>query len=461
MNNNEVFSFFEPLTDHNVIEEERVAGLEALLTDVNFSGKAVIKEVFDKFSTMLVIDKKWTTDLKKYVYSFVTRRTAFVDHMEFFGSPYVGLQKITFTTADRNEWFSTVFDTDEEELKQNLHAIKAIDSSWNVVGDVFNLSVPYLMNRVYNSNLDPKTKHEALIDIVSMYHYKCLTSLINNDYKFLARKEVALETYNRLSLKYDIKKYGSWHRLIEARAEHLLNPKTSIHYQAFSKMDDDKKVIYMVGDIQNRLRRVMNEINKVFHDVKNKTNIVSLGSARVNLGDELTLKNVAKEVTGYINYLERILTEGGSFYKDELIDHVSGVLSSVPKDKLTNVITNLPQYYNNPRKPKYKEFVETVILHMNEYMHTHGIKKTNVYDVLIKMRGALGAPLSNNDLIKIIRKDGDDIVKEITGIKTQQSVQLIRTGLCLYIILRVLSKDFYEWSKEIKIKRYWFQQDYH
>lgn len=444
MNDEKVFSFFEPLEQHQLFSMDQVTGNEALLSGVDFGGKAAIKAVFDQFGTHLVIDKRWAERLRRYVYAFVTRKTAFVDHMEFFGSPYVGLQKVTFTTADRNEWFSSVFDTDEEELKQNLHAVKAIDSSWNVVGDVFNLSIPYLMFRVYHSNLDPKTKHTALVDIISMYHYKCLTSLINNDYQFLARKEVAMETYNRLSLKYDIKKHGSWHKLIEARAEFMLNPKTGIHYDAFTKMDDDKKVIYMVGDTQNRLRRVMNEINKVFHDVKNKTNIVSLGSAKVNMGDELTLKNVTKEINIHTNYMERILTEGGSFYKEELIEHASGVLESMPKDKLTHVITSFPQYYNNPRKAKYREFVDAVVLHMFEYLHVHGVKRTNVYDVLIKMRGAYGAPLSKNDMIKVIRKDGDEIIKEITGIKTQQTVQLIRTGLCLYIVLRVLSKDFYD-----------------
>ena len=200
----------------------------------------------------------------------------------------------------------------------------------------------------------------------------------------------------------------------------------------------------MVGDTQKRLRRVMNEINKVFHDVTNKTNIVSLGSAKVNMGDELTLKNVTKEINIHTNYMERILTEGGSFYKEELIEPASGVLESMPKDKLTHVITSFPQYYNNPRKVKYREFVDAVVLHMFEYLHVHGVKRTNVYDVLIKMRGAYGAPLSKNDMIKVIRKDGDEIIEEITGIKTQQTVQLIRTGLCLYIVLRVLSKDFYD-----------------
>ena len=367
-----------------------------------------------------------------------------VDYMAFFGSPYLGLEKITFTTADRNQWFSEIFDVDEEELRENLHNCKAINKDWSVVGDVFNLTVPYLLYRTFHSKLDEKTKYQAMVDIICMYHYKCLTSIVHNDYKYNARREVVVETYNRLSLKYDIKRYGSWRALIEARAEFILDPKTGIHYAAFTKMDNDKAVIYMVGDIQNRLRRIVNDINKVFHDVKNKTNLVKVDSAKVQIGDELTIKSVSKEVTQYGLYLDRVLTEETSFYKEELVNYAASVVDAVPKDKLAYIIQKFPVLYNNPKKKEYKTFADSVTTHMFEYLHLNGIKKSNVYDVLIKMRGAYGAPRSKNDTVQIIRTVGDDIVRDLTGIKTSQTITILRTALALYFVLRILSKDYYE-----------------
>lgn len=430
-------TLFESLDSHR-------AGLEALLTNVNFDSNGAILEVCEHFGTYLEITPKWALTLQKYVYAFITRKTGLVDYMEFFGSPYLGLHKITFTTGDRNQWFTDIFDVDEEELKENLHNCKAINKDWSVVGDAFNLTIPYLLYRIHKSTLDAKTKHQAMVDVVSMYHYKCLTSIIHNDYPFQARREVAIETYNRLSLKYDIRRYGSWKKLIQARAEYILDPKTGIHYEAFTKMEDDKKIVYMVGDIQNRLRRAINDINKVFHDVKNKTNIVKLDNAKVNLGDELSLKSVSKEITQYAMYLERILTEQTSFYKDELITYVTESLEGVPRDKVAFVVQRFPALYNNPKKPKYKEFADAVLTHLFEYLHANNIQKTNLYDVLNKMRGAYGAPRSKNDTVKVIRNVGDELVKEQTGIKTPQKVQLIRTALSLFFVLRILSKDYFE-----------------
>lgn len=456
---NNVYGMFEGLDTHSYLarqglyldplalnEVQSVSGTEALLTGVNFESNNAILAVCNRFGGDLECTPKWAAILRRYVYSFITRRVGMVDYMEFFGSPYLGLQKITFTTADRNQWFSEIFDVDEEELKENLHACKAINAEWSVVGDTFNLTVPFLLYKVYHSKLDKDTKHQAMVDILCMYHYKCLTSIIHNDYPFQARREVVVETYNRLSLKYDIKRYGSWRALIEARAEFILNPNTGIHFKngVITRMDDDKAIIYMVGDIQNRLRRAINDINKVFHEVKTQTNIVKVDSSKINLGDELSIKSVTKEVTQYGLYIDRVLTEETSFYKEELAGFAASVLENVPRDKLAFIIQTFPQVYKNAKKPHYKEFTDAVLIHLFEYLHTNGIKKTNVYDVLTKMRGAYGAPRSKNDTVKVIRSLGDEIVVEQTGVKTPQTVTVLRTALSLYFVLRILSKEYFE-----------------
>ena len=435
------FSFFEPLTDYGI---HCIEGMEALFSDVNYKSDSAILPICEKFGKYLDVTPAWALTLRRYVYSFITRRVGLVDYQEFFGSPYLGLQKITFTTGDRNLWFSEVFDVDEEELKENLHEVQSIQKEWNVVGDVFNMTIPYLLYRVYHSKLDPKTKHQALVDIVCMYHYKCFTSIIHNDYPYQARKEVVLETYNRLSLKYDIKRYGSWRALIEARAEWILDPKTGIHFEAFTKMDDDKKIIYMVGDIQNRFRRLINDINKVFHEVKNKTNIVSIEGAKVNLKDEVTIKSVSKEITQFSMYIDRILTEETSFYKAELVEYASSVLEHPNTEKLGYLVQKFTGAWNNPKDKYCKKFVEAVVIHMNEYLHTNGIKKTKILEVLNRLRGAYGAPKSKNDTVKDVRNWGEEIVKQLTGIKTPQTVQSLRAGLSLYIVIRILSKDLYD-----------------
>ena len=416
-----------------------VGGLEALFGDINYGSGHSILPVLDRLSEGLKFDSKWANTLHAYVFNFMTRKVGDVDYAEFFGSPYVGLQRVNFTTGDRNEWFTEVFDVDEADLKEHLHANKLISKTWNVVGDVFNLTIPYLLYRAFHSkDLTDTLKHRAMVDIIMMYHCKCLTSILSNDYRYLARKEVAHETYKRLSLKYDIKRYGSWRALIEARAEFIINPKTGIHYKTFTQMTDDKKIIYMVGDIQDRLRGLINDINKVFHVVKNDTNLTSLVSSNVKLEDGIGVRDVTKEVSAFRNHLLQSLSSE-SFFKQELVEYASKVMGHSPQDKLEYIIKQFPAQYNSPKGEKYRWFIDEVLTHLFDYLYAKNIRPDNLKTVLFKMRGAYLSSGAGE-----LREVGDGIIKDLTGIKTPITISSLRTSLMLYIDLRALAMNHYQ-----------------
>lgn len=421
-----------------------LGGLEALVPNLNYKSDASILKVFDHFGKDLVIDAKWVDKLVRYVFKFTTKRVGDTEYNDFFDSPYLGLHRVVFTSADKNEWFYNIFDVDDEELKENLHECKWVNKDWKVSGDVFNLTIVYLMYRVWNSDLIRTLKEEALINLIVMYHCKCITSMISNDYVYLARRDVVLETYNRLSLRYDIKRYGSWRALFEARAKFIIDPRTGIHFKTFTRMDNDKAIIYMVGDIQDRLRGVVNDINKVFHDVKNKTNIIKLDSATVNLEDGIGIRDVTKVVPMFKNYINEVLSTKTGFFKSELVEYACKPMDHSPIDKLERIIKLFPDYYNNPKLTEYKAFVEEVTTHMFEYLTQHKIILTDLLSVLEKMKGAYTSSRTVNESVFKMRELGDKMVKEITGIKTTSTVTSLRTSLMLYICLRMLTMERYK-----------------
>lgn len=425
---------------------ENFAGMEALLPNFQYQRDNAILDVCKAFAYDLDIDRRWCDNLRRYVINFTTRKVGITDYGEFFGSGYLGLHKVVFTTADRNAWFEDIWDVDEEELKENLHECKWVNKDWAVTGDVFNLTIPFLLYSIYHSKkIDAKQKHEAAVNVLVMYHCKCLTSIISNDYPFLAKKEVATTTYNMLSLKYDIKRYGSWRALFIARAEFILDPRTGIHYKTFMNMNDDKKIMYMVGDIQDRLRGVVNDINKVFHTVKNKTNLVKFDAGTVNLEDGIVVREITKQVTGYKNYIVNVLTSRAGFYKDELVTEIAKIVDGAPRDKLERVVRLLPDLYNgrDKRSEVIRKFVDEVVLHLFEYLTLNNVNLNNLKEVLHRMAGAYNAPRSQNESVLWMRGEGDDIVQQITGIKTRVVYSALRTAMMLYIVLRTLTKEAY------------------
>lgn len=437
--------------EHFFFEEKRngfedflkqYSGLEAFN---DTKGKSLIFDIYFKHDVM-EYDESWAKDLHRYVYNFTTRTVGMTNYTEFFGSPYLGLQKIVFTTGDENEWFTSIFDADSDTIYNELINSKVVKKEWHVVSNPFNMSIPYLMYQAYHSKkLKEDSKRRALKDLICMYHYKCFTSILANDYPYLARKEVAVETYNRLSLKYDIKRYGSWRSLIEARAEFITDPKTGIHFETFTTMNNDAKIVYMVGDIQDRLRGVVNDINKVFHDVKNKTDIITISGNTVKMEDGITIKNVAKEVPQYKNYIEQVLASENAFYKSELIEPACKISEFGGTDKLAYIVRNFPSFYNDEKKGEIpRKFVDDLTVHLFEYIHLNGLNKTHIVDLARKMKGAYNSPRSVNETVLFLRAFGDEYVSSQTGIKTPSTIISLRTSFLVYMCLRIITKDYYQ-----------------
>ena len=62
-------------------------------------------------------------------------------------------------------------------------------------------------------------------------------------------------------------------------------------------------------------------------------------------------------------------------------------------------------------------------------------------NVFFKLRGAYTSNKSSNALLLNLRTNGDELVKTMTGIKTEIKITSLRTSLMLYIVLRTLIMD--------------------
>ncbi|QMV29168.1 hypothetical protein AP1_0471 [Aeromonas phage AP1] len=54
-----------------------------------------------------------------------------------------------------------------------------------------------------------------------------MTSIMNHYFSYLVKPSVAQTAYNKLSMKFDIKRFGSWNELFKARGEFVINPKST------------------------------------------------------------------------------------------------------------------------------------------------------------------------------------------------------------------------------------------
>lgn len=419
---------------------EYMAGFEALQPNFNYNRDNAVKDIFDQMVDDLEITPRWVQTLKRYVYGFATKDN---DHTEFFGSPYLGTHRILFKTSDRVTFFRDIIDVDEVRLRDELIKTKWINKDFKVSSSAFNLSIVYLMHRVQVADLPPQLKEDALINLVMLFHYRIMTSIMNHYFGYLVKPNVAITTYNKLSLKFDIKRYGSWNALFRARGEYVIDRNKGIHYETFAKLDNDKKIVYMVNDMESRLKGVINDYTKVLYEVKDSVDLVETDSGLAMLDGELNIKDVQKHVNRYKNYIGVVLADKNSFFKQELATYAAKAIPRTDADKLDMILRDFPAQWAHPKGDSYREFVDDVTTHMFEYLATNNIRSDDIKNVFFKIRGAYTSSKSTNALLHKLRVNGDEIVKVMTGIKTEIKITSLRTSLMLYIVLRTLTMEAY------------------
>lgn len=446
LDNKEPISLFKPEVkqlEYGGLESadynpEYIAGLEALPANFNYNRDDAVKDVFDGLVDDLVINPRWVSTLRRYVYGFATKNN---DHAEFFGSPYLGTHRVLFKSSDNVNFFTDIIDVDEVRLRDELIKTKWINKDFKVSSNAFNLSIIYLMHRVQISDLPKNMKEEALVNLVMMFHYRIMTSIMNYYFGYLVKPSVAITAYNKLSLKFDIKRYGSWNDLFKARGEFIIDPRTGIHFDAFAKMDNDKKIVYMVNDMESRLKGVINDYTKVLYEIKDSVDLVETDSGLAVLDGELNIKDVQKRETRYKGYIANVLNDKNSFYKQELVTYAAKAIPRTDADKLEMILRDFPSQYAHEKGVKYREFVDDCTTHLFEYLASNAIRHNDLKNVFFKIRGAYTSSKSSNALLLKLRNNGDELVKTMTGIKTEIKITSLRTSLMLYIVLRTLVMD--------------------
>ena len=129
-----------------------------------------------------------------------------------------------------------------------------------------NLSCLWMAHKFKNSNLSVKLKQEAMFETLMIMHYKLITSLMAHFFPYPVNPEISQMIYDELSLKFSLKREGTWMGVLKERCEDIISDK-SIHARTLTSFDNDPDIQYMVTDIQGRLKSIIKNLWKVLDDI--------------------------------------------------------------------------------------------------------------------------------------------------------------------------------------------------
>lgn len=407
-----------------------------------------IVELLDRHFAELKLDRAFCMRVINFVTRFMNKNQ---DHSAFFGGALLGVNPVRWFPADREQWFDEVLRVNDDLLQYDFLKLDVIDPSHNVNSDVFNHIPAYLCRKLmFTTDLPGNLRDETMIALFTLLHIKYLTSLLSRRFQYPAKREVAEATFMSLNYKWDIRRLGSWHALIRDRCLSIIGPETNYTDHIFGAKNTltDYWSTRIVTDTQSRIREVINKIYAVYIQVlKEGGRVVSTSEMGVSTDGEAFLKDKVNGFGSYLRYGKEIVTNEANFIRPELMGVIERAMQdSMPPDPFLATLQYLVRNTGQARMQHLDKMLEECLLYVFDLMQSErtSIQRTNdIGGLVLKIKSKLMASRSSDPRVLYLREVGEKIVADATGVKNKAVQAATRTGLMLYITLRVLTKNHY------------------
>lgn len=413
-----------------------------------------IAKTFDRVAKDVRIDAALLRRIHEYERAFVNRNN---DHVEFFGGNLMGVNPIRFRSIDRDDWFTDVIQIDELELRDALDDLPAMNSQW--VGgvrasDVMNISCIWLLHAIGKSaHLSVQERKEGMVDTLLVLQYKFLSSLMAHYYPYPADKSTMEAAYAAMTLRYALKKAGSWNVMLRERAEEVISS-TGIHKATYTKFNNDKDIGNMIQDIQGRLRKIVQSMTNLFYETRSKGGKIGIDKAIDSIDGEQFLKDKSRHYSTYLRYIHTVADDPRSFIRQELIDLVHDLHSTLDPRRLFEALEwcsvnhreVIPRWEPKVKGAYVEGFFDEVLLYVFSLMsnkQANITKGSGIGPLLAQLRTLyMASRMSDPSLLKA-KEMADNIINASINSRNASVAASTRTGLQLYIVLRTLAKELY------------------
>lgn len=407
-----------------------------------------IRELLDEQFVDIKFDHQLYAKVCAMEAGFVNKKP---EHIEFFGGTLTGVEVVRFTHSDRDKLFHDVLHCDEKDLEERLLGLKddhgkpVINKEWAVTSDVFNVCCIWLIHGFHISNiLKEEQRQEAKVRLGCYLYYKFLTSLLAHYFKYPADRETARATYEALSFKYALKQLGSWGETIRDLSEKAVG-KDSVHRDTVENMDDDQRIVRMIGDLQGRIRDMLKNIYAEFHRVHQSGGRIATSSSLVEADSgEMILRDNTKSPGVYARYLKGVVSDKNSFIRPELVDVIASCMHTLSPRLLVQTLNWTSDNFLHAKDKRIEKAIDLVLEHAIEHMAINrAMSRTNLAAMLDRLRGAYMSSRSTDHKLLEARKLIEHLVKEATGSHNSSAVATVRTAWMLYVVARAYTMHHY------------------
>lgn len=403
-----------------------------------------LKNIFDRHFENVVFDKGFASKVEGFLIRFFAKND---DHVAFFGSGLIGVYPVRWNYSDTDYWWDEIFGIDDTDLQRDLFKHPEIKLNRVVSSDVLNHAMIYTLYRVHNlsdSQLTEPQREKLKTTVMICLNVKFLTSLMARYFPYRADIGVAEKTFNNLTMRFDLKSYGSWGKMITARSKDFVSPKGR-YYKAYTQYTNDAEIIRMINDAQGRIRETVKEVTKAFYDTLAKEAKVLSSSSSVELDGVVAIKDLRRQRNQYIRYIKNVINEKDSFYKEPINKIIYKSIPSLTPDFYETLIKQFPEIATNNRyRQIVNRFIDQLLVFSFDLLENNNIKTTDLSGVIYRLKHVFMSGRITDELLLKARYDFDKIVGYIDPKMKNKPIVPERCGLFLYIVIRTLTMNYFK-----------------
>lgn len=390
-------------------------------------------------------------DIEKMTISFFTRKT----HPLTFDGPYLGIHPVAFTTSDYNALFD-VFGLRKAEVEAKIRTIHAIDRSFVVTSDPYNLLVMWLVHLAPIYIKDKKVCYNFQLNCLLLFLCKVFTSTVNNSWKHGANEGIILATIAGLSRKSDIITLGSWKALIYSHAQKILNPQARFYKTLVDGAPDDM-FLRVISESQTALRAKIVTFAQAYYEAYNAGDrIDSKSSITENKEGERIIAQTASVIDSATQAMVSEVLNPNRFVHDISVEGIAKLFTTISPRMLktallkineTAVLQTSSRTFDKVQIDKegtlfigVRVLVIEIIRSMIRLCRERKINMGQRAVVFKEMRDAYSSSRSNDADIAAVKRSITHLTDSFNITVNTASQSALRLAVIYYLIYRTIEK---------------------
>lgn len=398
-----------------------------------------VRETFEQYSELSPEDKDLARRIVAFEQYFLNKNS---NHTEFFGGNLLGTPAIRWSPQDTKRWLEEVLLIEDiRSCQEDLYECEGINKQFKVTSNIFNLSIPWVMNILWRQDKDIEKYRPGMQSalVVGMCYH--LSTFMFIRFRYPANPEIAQSMYEKLDLKSDLKRYGSWIKLLRERTDIFMNTKGK-YPDVWQEMVNDERTAIMCKEVNGNVRTTVNILTEKYYLEKEANERIQKVSKLGEVEGEQVIKDYIRKADNFTRDIVAMAEEPGSLIKDEILNITYDLAKNADQEMGRHTLYYLSDNLNS--KDNWKVILERFGVYLLELSRTKKVDFNVIGEVTNHVASIFRSSSTKNKDVLFIKKEMHLLSRKANPGNRDAKHASNVGALITYLTIRIMAISYYK-----------------